>query len=243
MVIMPDYLDTRSRDRIKAYCKVGRLFDAERLLNEYGTARLRKTRKWTPLFTAVDRGFHSLVELLLRYEHAQWDLEKAYEGEQRRRRSDLATMIIEHLAYDPLDERYDSTIFAVEKAKEDFTKAFRAKNHIYDYVFTDSKGEREFVEELDTSAEVTVYAKLPRGFAIPTPVGDYNPDWAIVFNSGKVRHVYFIAETKGSMSKLDLRPIEESKISCARKFFARISDDQVKYDMVDSYEKLMSLVR
>jgi type III restriction enzyme len=154
-----------------------------------------------------------------------------------------ATMIIEHLAYDPIDECYDSSIFAVEKAKEDFAKAYKAKNHIYDYVFTDSKGEREFVEELDTSAEVTVYAKLPRGFAIPTPVGDYNPDWAIAFDSGKIKHVYFIAETKGSMSKLDLRPIEESKISCAKKFFAKISDDQVKYDMVDSYEKLMSLVR
>lgn len=154
-----------------------------------------------------------------------------------------ATMIIEHLAYDPIDERYDSTIFAVEKAKEDFTKAYKAQNHIYDYVFTDSKGEREFVEELDTSAEVTVYAKLPRGFAIPTPVGDYNPDWAIAFDSAKVRHIYFIAETKGSMSKLDIRPIEESKISCARKFFAKISDDQVKYDMVDSYEKLMEIVR
>ncbi len=158
-------------------------------------------------------------------------------------REQKATMIIEHLAYDPIDERYDSAIFAVEKAKEDFSKAYKAENHIYDYVFTDSKGEREFVEELDTSAEVVVYAKLPRGFAIPTPVGDYNPDWAVVFDSGKVRHVYFIAETKGSMSKLEIRPIEESKIDCARKFFAKISTDQVKYDKVDSYEKLMGLVR
>ena len=154
-----------------------------------------------------------------------------------------ATMIIEHLAYDPIDECYDSEIFTVEKAKEDFSKAYQANNHIYDYVFTDSKGEREFVEELDTSAEVTVYAKLPRGFSIPTPVGDYNPDWAIAFDSGAVRHVYFIAETKGSMSKLDLRPIEESKINCARKFFAKISDDQVKYDMVNSYEKLIQVVK
>ncbi|BCX49860.1 restriction endonuclease [Haloferula helveola] len=154
-----------------------------------------------------------------------------------------ATMIIEHLAYDPIDERYDSTIFAVEKAKEDFSKAYKANHHIYDYVFTDSKVEREFVEELDTSAEVVVYAKLPRGFAIPTPVGDYNPDWAVVFDSGKVRHVYFIAETKGSMSKLEIRPIEESKIDCARKFFAKISTDQVKYDKVDSYDELLKLVR
>lgn len=94
----------------------------------------------------------------------------------------------------------------------------------------------------DKLEEVTVYAKLPRGFAIPTPVGDYNPDWAIAFDSGKVRHVYFIAETKGSMSSLDLRLIEESKISCARKFFAKISGDQVQYDVVNSYGKLMEVV-
>ena len=87
-------MDARLRDRLKAYCKFGRLFDAQRLLDEVGTARLRKTRKWTPLFTAVDRGFHSLVELLLRYDHAQWDLEKAYEGTRRRRRADLAALIL-----------------------------------------------------------------------------------------------------------------------------------------------------
>ena len=154
-----------------------------------------------------------------------------------------ATMIIEHLAYDPIEERYDSTIFATEKSQDDFSKAFKAKNHIYDYVFTDSKIERAFVEELDTSAEVTVYAKLPRGFTIPTPVGDYNPDWAIAFEAGKVKHIYFIAETKGSMSSLELREIEKARISCAKKFFAKISSDQVKYDMVDSYEKLMTLVK
>jgi len=113
---------------------------------------------------------------------------------------------------------------------------------VYDYVFTDSKNERRFVEELDTGTEVVVYAKLPRGFFIPTPVGPYNPDWEIAFESGKVQHVFFIAETKGSMSSMELREIEKRKIDCARKFFARITSDQVKYDVVDSYSKLMELV-
>ena len=153
-----------------------------------------------------------------------------------------ATMIIEHLSYDPIDQRYDSTIFTTEKGKDDFSKAFKAKNHIYDYVFTDSKIERAFAENLDTSAEVTVYAKLPRGFSIPTPVGDYNPDWAIAFEDGKVKHLYFVAETKGSMSSLELREIEKARIACAKKFFTKISSDQVKYDMIDSYEELMKVV-
>lgn len=153
-----------------------------------------------------------------------------------------ATVIVEHIAYDPVEETHSSDIFTAGKPKDDFSKAFAARHHVYDYVFTDSDGERKFVEQLDASAEVVVYAKLPKSFFIPTPVGNYNPDWAIAFHDGKVKHVFFIAETKGSMSTLDLRAIEKSKIDCARKFFARITADQVKYDVVDSYAKLMDLV-
>lgn len=153
-----------------------------------------------------------------------------------------ATVIVEKLSYDPIEGVYDIDIFTQEKPKGDFAKAFKADRHIYDYVFTDAINERKFVEELDKSVEVAVYAKLPRGFSIPTPVGNYNPDWAIAFEQDKVRHVYFIAETKGSMSSMELREIESRKIDCARKFFARITSEQVKYDVVDSYAKLMSLV-
>jgi type III restriction enzyme len=121
-------------------------------------------------------------------------------------------------------------------------RGVKAKRHIHDYVITDSDTERKFVTELDTSTEVAVYSKLPKGFNIPTPGGNYNPDRAIAFQEGKVRQVYFIAETKGAMSSLELREIEQSKIQCARRFFANISEDQVKYEVVDSYGKLMELV-
>lgn len=154
-----------------------------------------------------------------------------------------ATAIVEHIAYDPVAETHRSDIFTTDKPKDDFSNAFEAKRHIYDYVFTDSTNERKFVEQLDASAEVVVYAKLPKSFFIPTPVGNYNPDWAIAFNEGRVKHIYFIAETKGSMSTLDLRAIEASKIACARKFFAKITSEQVRYDVVDGYGKLMELVK
>ena len=154
-----------------------------------------------------------------------------------------ATAIVEHIAYDPVDETHSSDIFTAEKPKDDFSKAFEAKHHVYDYVFTDSSVERKFVEELDASTEVVVYAKLPKSFFIPTPVGNYNPDWAIAFQEGKVKHVYFVAETKGSMSSMDLRAIEASKIACARKFFAKITSAQVRYDVVDGFGKLMELVK
>ena len=158
-----------------------------------------------------------------------------------------ATIIIERLSYDNIAETHDIDIFTAGQSKQDFTKASeKLKSHIYDYVITDSKVEREFVKELDTSTEVVVYAKLPRGFLIPTPVGDYNPDWAISFREGSVKHIYFVAETKGSMSSMELRAIEHTKIECARKFFAevnrKIDPEHVKYDVVTSYGKLMEIV-
>jgi type III restriction enzyme len=153
-----------------------------------------------------------------------------------------ATTIIERLSYNPVDEVYDTDIFTAEKPREDFSKAIKTNRHIYDYVFTDSKIESTFVRELDVSSEVVVYAKLPRGFSIPTPVGSYNPDWAISFKEGAIKHIYFIAETKGTMSSLQLKEIEKTKIKCARKFFAKITNDQVVYDVVDSYGRLMEIV-
>ena len=158
-----------------------------------------------------------------------------------------ATVIIEHLSYDAISEMHDIDIFTDGQSKQDFSKAGEPlKRHIYDYVITDSKTERTFVKELDTSTEVVVYAKLPKGFFIPTPVGNYNPDWAITFKEGTVKHVYFVAETKGSMSSMELREIEKTKIECARKFFdeinRRINPDNVKYDVVDSFGKLMEIV-
>lgn len=158
-----------------------------------------------------------------------------------------AAMVIERLAYDEVEERYAVDIFTANQTGQDFSRATaKLKNHVYDYAITDSDIERDFVKELDTSSEVVVYAKLPRGFLIPTPVGDYNPDWAISFKAGSVRHIYFVAETKGTMSSMKLREIEKTKIECARKFFdeisKRITTDRVKYDVVTDYGKLMDLV-
>jgi type III restriction enzyme len=158
-----------------------------------------------------------------------------------------ATMVIERLAYDGLAERYDVDIFTANQTGQDFSKASaKLKRHVYDYVVTDSDIERKFADQLDVASEVVVYAKLPRGFLIPTPVGDYNPDWAISFKEGSVKHIYFVAETKGTMSSMKLREIENTKIACARKFFdeigQRVSEDRVKYDVVTSYEKLMDIV-
>lgn len=115
-----------------------------------------------------------------------------------------------------------------------------------DYVFTDGIAEksieRKFAEDMDLDDKVVVYAKLPRGFQIPTPVGNYAPDWAIAFQKGTVKHIYFVAETKGSMESMDLRPIEQAKIKCAKTLFNEISTDDVVYGQVDSYQNLLSMM-
>jgi type III restriction enzyme len=161
-----------------------------------------------------------------------------------------ASVVVEHITYVPsAEEPYTQDIFNMSRASDEYAKAFKAKHAIQDYVFTDGTAsdsiERRFAEDLDAADEVIVYAKLPRGprgFYIPTPVGNYSPDWAISFKKGAVKHIFFIAETKGTMDTLELRPIEQAKISCAKKLFNEISTTGVKYHDVNSYSKLLEVM-
>ncbi len=154
-----------------------------------------------------------------------------------------ATAIIQHITYNMLEERYDTDIFTEPTIKGKLgANAMKAQRHLYDHIIYDSTNERDFASELDTNTDVAVYVKLPDSFYISTPVGRYNPDWAIAFYEGTVKHIYFVAETKGSMSSMQLRQIEESKIHCAREHFKAISGDNVIYDVVDSYQELLNKV-
>ena len=154
-----------------------------------------------------------------------------------------ATAIIQHITYDVMDDHYDTDIFTDHTIKGKLgTNAMKANKHLYDHVVYDSTNERDFAEKLDVSSDVAVYVKLPDGFYISTPVGHYNPDWAIAFYEGTVKHIYFVAETKGSMNSMQLREIEKSKIHCAREHFKAISGENVVYDVVDSYEALLDKV-
>ena len=154
-----------------------------------------------------------------------------------------ATMIVDHISYNLIEGGYDSTIFTQEKSSQSISKAYAAQKHIMDYVFSDSDGERKFAEALDGATEVCVYAKLPRSFQIPTPVGNYAPDWAIAFNKGTVKHIFFIAETKGSLDSMDFRGVESAKIECAKKLFNSISSDNLKYHEVTTFEDLRNIIQ
>lgn len=153
-------------------------------------------------------------------------------------REQKATMIVDHIHYHSTDGKYDSSIFAVT-SKSDFSKAYKATKHVTDYVISDSLGERNFAHDLDEASEVIVYAKLPRSFQIPTPVGNYAPDWAIAMERNNVKHIFFIAETKGSLQSMQLSAIENAKIDCCTKLFNEMSTANVKYHKVTCYQDLL----
>lgn len=156
-----------------------------------------------------------------------------------------AIAVIKKISYSPTDQTFDTDLFTVDEVRGVVgDNAMESEKSLYDLVVIDSKGtEMDFAKQLESNTDVEVYTKLPRGFYINTPMGQYNPDWAIVFREGSVKHVYFIAETKGSMREVDLRETEKSKIACARRHFASLSNSAVKYDVVNSYNDLYNLVK
>ena len=155
-----------------------------------------------------------------------------------------AKLVVADITYNRIDEAYDSKIFIENKESGKLGEdVFEVKRHIYDYIKVDSNVERELYKHLEVSKEVNLYAKLPRSFKIDTPFGKYSPDWAIVFNESEVKHIYFVAESKGSTDKKDLKGVEDSKIECAKKHFDTISNDTVKYNAIASYENLIQMVK
>ena len=194
----------------------------------------------------------TVVRILKEIEQKKFDMFKQNPGEFIQKMIRLindqkATMVVEHVEYNKLEDRYDRSIFTAGKQECDAKKAYPSKKGVQEYVFTDGTAEdnieRKFAKALDDADEVCVYAKLPRAFQIPTPVGNYAPDWAIAFNDGAVRHIFFIAETKGSMNSMDFRGVEKAKIECAKKLFNEMSTSKVRYHNVDTYDNLLKVMK
>lgn len=156
--------------------------------------------------------------------------------------NEKATTLINNITYSKINECYDDDVFTINNFKGSLVEnILQVKKHIYDYVKTDSKIERAFAQDLENN-DVMVYAKLPSSFSIPTPLGPYNPDWAIVFDTEDYKYIYFIAETKGTMETLQLRESEHKKIEYAKKHFKALGHTDIKYDVIDTYQSLMDKV-
>lgn len=190
---------------------------------------------------------HTIIEIIKNIRQDVFEQFKFNPEEFIRKASNLindekATTIIDGITYNKIDDKFSNEIFTENNLSGKLgVNAIEVKKHIYDYVITDSNVEMEFAKKLE-QGEVTIYAKLPNGFKIRTPFGNYNPDWALVFDSKDIKYIYFIAETKGSMQSAQLKGAEKGKIECARKHFKSISDGSVKYDVVNNYENLIDLV-
>ena len=155
-----------------------------------------------------------------------------------------AMSVIEHIEYNKMDGTYNKDVFTENTLRGKLGEnAMASKKSLYDLVVVDSKVEMHLAEALENQDMVQVYTKLPRGFYINTPMGHYNPDWAVVFKEDSgVKHIYFIAETKGSVIEADLRDVEKAKIACAQKHFQSIGASDVQYDIVDSWDTLYNKV-
>ena len=237
--------------RSKEELMSGESFLKEEAQNYNHTIALNSTIKYDLIGKLVDEtGLtrKAIIQILTRVKQATFEQFKSNPEEFIIKAAALindekATAIIQHITYNALDEKYDTAVFTDPTIKAQLGKnALKTKKHLYDHVVYDSSNEKNFAMELDTSKDVAVYVKLPSGFYISTPVGKYNPDWAIAFYEGDIKHIYFVAETKGSMNSMQLRRVEESKIHCAKEHFKAISNDSVVYDVVDSYKSLLDKV-
>ena len=188
---------------------------------------------------------HTIIEILSKIEPKVFEQYEYNPEEFIRKASNLineikAIIISDGISYKKTGDKFNNDIFTIKNAYGRINdNAFETKRHIYDFVVTDSKNELKFASDLE-NGEVIIYAKLPTNFKIPTPIGNYSPDWAIVLNSEKFGLKYVIVETKGSMSSNELRPIENVKTKCAKKHFQAICNNDVEYYVVDSYDSLIS---
>jgi len=200
--------------------------------------------------SACDLTRRSVVQILHRISKAKFDLFKANPEEFITKVAGIideqkATTLVEHIRYNIAEGGYDTDIFTLQKTVAEYEAGQETTKHILDRVFTDSGVERDLARDMDAAEEVVVYAKLPKAFYIPTPVGDYSPDWAIAFKKSGIKHIYFIAETKGSLNSLGFTgdDIQDAKIACAMKLFNEMSSSNVRYGAITDYSGLLQLVR
>ena len=152
----------------------------------------------------------------------------------------MSMLIVDGIKYTKIDDYYSQELFKNDELVGYFNKMVETKHHgVYDYIIWDSKGEKKFAEDLDKKDEVKCFTKLPSWFKIDTPLGPYNPDWAIMFEKDNDSKLYFVVETKGTTEFMGIRPPEQAKIDCGKKHFEALKSN-VKFGVADTYDKFIT---
>jgi type III restriction enzyme len=176
------------------------------------------------------RGYNCSISLPAEY------IQRAGEAINRAKRR----FLVEGVQYLEMGDYYEMSLFEDLQGYED--SLLPIEKSIYDHVIYDSKVERDFAEALEGMDEVKLFVKLPNWFTVPTPIGDYNPDWAIVFYVqdafGETREkLYLVRETKGSDDPEALRGAEDMKIACARRHFDVLAVDYSVETNVETFRR------
>jgi type III restriction enzyme len=116
-----------------------------------------------------------------------------------------------------------------------------SEKSVYEYVVYDSETEKDFAQKFENNQSVKVYAKLPDWFKIETPLGNYNPDWAVLVDKGGEEKLYFVVETKGSTLEEDLRKREIDKMACGRKHFEALGSG-AEFRQSDNFKDFMESI-
>ena len=164
---------------------------------------------------------------------------------------ELNHMLVDGIKYSLIDDYYAQELFESEEIfgylyDEDDNKEgnmIKAEHSVYDYVVFDSANEMEFAKNLDGLENVELFTKLPNWFKISTPLGNYNPDWAILLNDNDgMEKMYFVVETKANIDSDSLRWLEKAKIDCGKEHFIAL-DSGVKFKEADNFKEFISGVK
>lgn len=250
IVVTEGYLESTKQDTVEMKKLIGKQVPLEEVAARYTTYDLVGD-----IAKATDLTRKATAAILKQIEPAVFGLFKQNPEEFIREAikiidSQKAGTIVERITYNKLNEEWNAEdIFVNPTISGEYGKnIIDTKRHLFDKLRYDSDVERRLAEELDTQDIVELYIKLPSGFHINTPLGTYNPDWAISFREGSVKHIYFVAETKGEegLSSMSFTShtgdVAKAKIQCAQQHFARISSDTVKYSAVGSFSELMKVI-
>ncbi len=156
-------------------------------------------------------------------------------------RNQMRLFIVDGIKYEKIgdDQFYAQELFEDKELKGYLNKnMIAAEKSIYDYVIYDSDVEESFAQGLENNTQIKVYAKLPDWFKIDTPLGSYNPDWAVLVDKDGTEKLYFVVETKSSMFSDALRPTEKAKIECGKAHFKALGNETtfLKADSYDSFD-------